>query len=305
MSNSLSDRKTHLLSLSEDLLTRCLAVITDIKDGIPENIACRTHHINLSAFRNLIFRSKLDTSVQSIPLGNEDAKLLFLNPSERIYVDAFHIAKADWDKIPTGIQETMELILSKFPDTQRTILRLKYENGDTLEVIGQAVGLTKERVRQKINFTLRKIGTPDNQTIFQLGAEQYLALERERDEHFNKVRAQCKAALAAFAEEAEAFAARKDLVALQRAYASAEKAISKSGALETHQPWMDMPVESLHLKSALDFQLSLRGVCTVRELLAYSEHDLLMIQGVGKSAVQGCKDALAEYGLSLRPSATA
>ncbi len=89
------------------------------------------------------------------PVGDEDSSSFgdFIESKEKSPED---------ETIDTALKEQFERLLSRFPERERKIIMLRYGLIDghpmSLKQVGDAFGLTKERIRQLEKQTLRSLG---------------------------------------------------------------------------------------------------------------------------------------------------
>ncbi len=97
------------------------------------------------------------------------------------YCDVIYWKKPEnYPAPPDDLEASLNYILTTFPERERDIIHKRYADGITLSAIGEAYGISKERVRQIINAVFYKIrGTPTFQGIFLHGVEGYIAKQVE------------------------------------------------------------------------------------------------------------------------------
>ena len=82
--------------------------------------------------------------------------------------------KRYWDDILEPDQEAaLKYLLSQLPDRVQTLIRLYYVESKTLEQCGNAVGLTRERVRQILARAVRQLRHPTRMKLLLYGLEGY------------------------------------------------------------------------------------------------------------------------------------
>jgi RNA polymerase sigma factor (sigma-70 family) len=83
------------------------------------------------------------------------------------------------DRIPTDIEGSLEYVLRCLPDKRSSeIIRLRYEQKQTLDMIGKQMGLTRERVRQIIATLLDELRKPYWMRYFRYGIKELVKKER-------------------------------------------------------------------------------------------------------------------------------
>src|SRR6187399_3312525 len=123
------------------------------REPLPEEIAeeldIATHEV-----REILRMSQLPVSLEK-PIGeDEDSSLGDLVPDEA--------AESPFDTASLSLRrEDVELALSALPERERRVIELRYgldgSQPCTLEEVGQAFGVTRERIRQIENNTLKKL----------------------------------------------------------------------------------------------------------------------------------------------------
>jgi RNA polymerase primary sigma factor len=104
--------------------------------------------------REILRMSQLPISLEK-PIGEEeDSSLGDFVPDEA--------AESPFDTASLSLRrEDVELALSTLPDRERRVIELRYgldgAQPCTLEEVGQAFGVTRERIRQIENNTLKKL----------------------------------------------------------------------------------------------------------------------------------------------------
>jgi RNA polymerase primary sigma factor len=132
------------------------------REPLPEEIAeeldIATHEV-----REILRMSQLPVSLEK-PIGeDEDSSLGDLVPDDQ--------AESPFDTASLSLRrEDVELALSALPERERRVIELRYGlDGSppyTLEEVGRAFGVTRERIRQIENNTLKKLqGLPEAQGL--------------------------------------------------------------------------------------------------------------------------------------------
>ena len=119
----------------------------------PEEIA-EELEIDVDEVREILRMSQLPISLEK-PIGEEeDSSLGDFVPDEQ--------AESPFDTASLSLRrEDVELALSALPERERRVIELRYgldgSQPCTLEEVGQAFGVTRERIRQIENNTLKKL----------------------------------------------------------------------------------------------------------------------------------------------------
>ncbi|HXY17004.1 MAG TPA: sigma-70 family RNA polymerase sigma factor [Gaiellaceae bacterium] len=128
----------------------------------PEEIA-EELEMETAEVREILRMAQLPISLEK-PIGEEEESSLgdFV-PDET--------AESPFDSASTSLRrEDIELALSSLPDRERMVIELRFglsgEQPATLEEVGRAFGVTRERIRQIENNTLKKLeGLPEAQAL--------------------------------------------------------------------------------------------------------------------------------------------
>jgi RNA polymerase primary sigma factor len=123
------------------------------REPLPEEIA-EELEIDVDEVREILRMSQMPISLEK-PIGEEeDSSLGDFVPDEA--------AESPFDTASLSLRrEDVELALSTLPDRERRVIELRYgldgSQPCTLEEVGQAFGVTRERIRQIENNTLKKL----------------------------------------------------------------------------------------------------------------------------------------------------
>ena len=123
------------------------------REPLPEEIA-EELEIDADEVREILRMSQMPISLEK-PIGeDEDSSLGDFVPDEQ--------AESPFDTASLSLRrEDVEIALSALPDRERRVIELRYgldgSQPCTLEEVGQAFGVTRERIRQIENNTLKKL----------------------------------------------------------------------------------------------------------------------------------------------------
>jgi RNA polymerase primary sigma factor len=127
-------------------------------DEIAEELEMTTEEV-----REILRMSQLPVSLEK-PIGeDEDSSLGDFVPDE--------LAESPFDTASLSLRrEDVELALASLPERERRVIELRYgldgSQPCTLEEVGRAFGVTRERIRQIENNTLKKLeGLPEAQAL--------------------------------------------------------------------------------------------------------------------------------------------
>lgn len=82
--------------------------------------------------------------------------------------------------LPANVEIAVEYVLSRLPDREREILRCRYEVRMTLQTIGEAFGITTERVRQILSEVRFKLRHPSRSSILKNGIAGTIELVKQQ-----------------------------------------------------------------------------------------------------------------------------
>jgi RNA polymerase primary sigma factor len=132
------------------------------REPLPEEIA-EELDIPVGEVREILRMSQLPISLEK-PIGeDEDSSLGDFVPDE--------MAESPFDTASLSLRrEDVELALSSLPERERRVIELRYgldgSQPCTLEEVGRAFGVTRERIRQIENNTLKKLESlPEAQAL--------------------------------------------------------------------------------------------------------------------------------------------
>jgi RNA polymerase primary sigma factor len=132
------------------------------REPLPEEIA-EELDIACDEVREILRMSQLPISLEK-PIGeDEDSSLGDFVPDE--------LAESPFDTASLSLRrEDVELALASLPERERRVIELRYgldgSQPCTLEEVGRAFGVTRERIRQIENNTLKKLeGLPEAQAL--------------------------------------------------------------------------------------------------------------------------------------------
>jgi RNA polymerase primary sigma factor len=132
------------------------------REPLPEEIA-EELEIVPDEVREILRMAQLPVSLEK-PIGEEeDSSLGDFVPDES--------AESPFDTASLSLRhEDIELALSALPERERRVIELRYgldgSQPRTLEEVGRAFGVTRERIRQIENNTLKKLGSlPEAQAL--------------------------------------------------------------------------------------------------------------------------------------------
>jgi RNA polymerase primary sigma factor len=127
----------------------------------PEEIGAELE-ISTEEVREILRMSQLPVSLEK-PIGEEESELGDFVPDDQ--------AESPFDTATLSLRrENVQRALDSLPERERMVIELRFglsgEQPYTLEEVGQAFGVTRERIRQIENNTLKKLETlPEAQSL--------------------------------------------------------------------------------------------------------------------------------------------
>jgi RNA polymerase primary sigma factor len=111
--------------------------------------------ISTEEVREILRMSQLPVSLEK-PIGEEESELGDFVPDDQ--------AESPFDRVTLSLRrEDVQRALDSLPERERLVIELRFglrgEQPYTLEEVGQAFGVTRERIRQIENNTLKKLET--------------------------------------------------------------------------------------------------------------------------------------------------
>ena len=106
-----------------------------------------------------------------------------LNLIQAINEHCWHCPTLPTDDITPQMREGLHYSLASLIDREQLIIRLRYQERQTLATIGAELGVTGERVRTLINKTLRKLASPPLLGYIKYGKDEYERLLAKAEEN--------------------------------------------------------------------------------------------------------------------------
>ena len=246
-------------------------ILTDTLTGrAPMSQACRDRGIDYIRFRR--FCEKL---LQVRDGGKSQmAEIPKYEPTyyEKFYAKVFGVSDEEASiMMPEDAEETAEFILTTLSERERDILK-RHVSGETTTSIGESYGVTRERARQILAKTIRKLHSPPRLRILQDGkvASDVKDLEAKLE---------------------------KERLAEEKAR-TAEKLRELEARMD--QSYSEMWIEELDPSVRTYNCLRKENINTVGDLLRQTRYSLGKIRGMGKASLEEIDRLLASRGLHLK-----
>ena len=95
---------------------------------------------------------------------------------------------AAFDVFPPDFEASFDYVLTSLPNQRAvTLLRMYYEQGESMAKIADQYGITRERVYQLILNQLKEMGSPEWEPILRHGLQEVLAREKVEKEILKKL----------------------------------------------------------------------------------------------------------------------
>lgn len=172
----------YLYDKSAETLRRLERVIVNIQNGEFEKTACNEEGIDVNKFRRFV-RSHWDKD----DAKKEETEIVEYSWQEEFLQDIYNdytVPSSDFEKI-------YEYVLTTLSEREQYIIREHYENGMILSDIAQQLGISRERTRQILIKTKRRLNHPDRRILFENGLEykeklkRYKIAEEKYESHVN------------------------------------------------------------------------------------------------------------------------
>ena len=175
----------------------------------------------------------------------------------------------------------LERVLEEALDERKQkIIRMRYEQGATLKVIGDTFGIQRERVRQLIQWCLRRLRKPQYfYRLCAIPARQLWAADHQ---------------IVILKGENAELKTRVEMLS-----STIELAKAKADWRSTMP--LDTPVSQIGLSTRSKNALTRGGINTVEDLISHTGDELLAISRLGKTCLVDIKRTLERYGYELKP----
>lgn len=177
-----------------------------------------------------------------------------------------------WPNLDTVLSATLD-------ERQQALIYMRYEQYKTYKEIGNEVGISGERVRQIIVYSLYKLRQNHN----------FAQLKALPESEFLRLR-----------EENRLLTKRLDELIRQINHPSINSEDETDEIKKQAEISLDSPVEYLDIPIYYAQRLNKNKIYTVEELINCTEFTLGRFRGVGKVFLAKIKSALKKYGYELR-----
>jgi RNA polymerase sigma factor (sigma-70 family) len=225
----------------------------------------------------------------------EAAKMLRSQSAELAYpVNLLHAIgiPCTSSDVDDEMRKHLEEVLNDLPDDETKALLLRFKEKKTLQEAGDAMDLSRERVRQLIKKAVRRLSLPEQKKAIVCGRTFLSELDKEK-----------KAASEALASYVKAKTDYEKKTAWIR-----EKTRRLDSAIEALSSDDDAYYESILDTKIVDLGLSVRAtnclvrsdIPTLRELVKKSDADLLRVRNLGRHSYEEITAKLEELGLRTK-----
>lgn len=246
-------------------------ILSDAINGIkPLSVACRERKMDYVRFRRFC-----EKFLQVRDGGRPAAvKLPDYEPTfdEKLYAKVFGVSVEGARSImPDDAEETVEEIMASLDDKYRDIL-VRRINGETLESIGAAYEISRERIRQIEAKVMRKLHNPARVRLLTMGRAAAADMENGLREDLERV-------------------------ARQRVIIEEDERRLKE---EEAAMWRSKPIEELEPTVRSYNCLKRAGIDTVGDLVEWDSASLKQLRNFGRKSFVEIEDKLHAIGLTLR-----
>lgn len=176
--------------------------------------------------------------------------------------------------LPADVAVAVEYVLSRLPDREREMMRCRYMERMTLQAIGEAFGLTTERVRQILADVRFKLRHPSRSSILRNGIAGTIELAKQQG--YN----------AGYSKGCE------DGYAKGFAAAKAELA----GKKHVERPYDSWPIEDLDLSVRAYNCLARANIRTVKQISVMTYDELYRLRNMGVQSLNEIVQKMAALG---------
>lgn len=176
--------------------------------------------------------------------------------------------------LPADIAVAVEYVLSRLPDREREMMRCRYMERMTLDAIGEAFGLTTERIRQLITKSIFFLRHPSRSGILKNGITGTIELAKQQGYDAGYVKG-CEDGFA------KGFAAAKAELAGEKHY---------------ERPSDAWPIEDLDLSVRAYNCLIRANIRTVQQISVMSYEDLYRLRNMGLKTLSEIVQKMAALG---------
>ena len=253
-------------------MNEMIALLLDIKGGMPESEACRAHGMNQARIRSLFYRA--DTGAmphaRKVEEGDEPWTLPTLCFEERLF--AAVVPGTKLKDVPSDVVGTMRKAMKTLTARERQVLHMRLGECMTLEECGEVLGVTGQRVRQVEAKALRKMRHPSRIHYIKAGEGWYREQKRIRLEAEIEY------------EKRIIEANRADRRKLEHLRSERLRMIDK----DLNGPDMDevTGIEVLELSVRAYNCLARAGIDTIGKLKGMTREDLMRVRNLGRKSME-------------------
>lgn len=198
---------------------------------------------------------------------------------------------------------TAAYVMELLPYHERMVILGHYRDGQARTGIGEALNLTRERIRQLENSALRKLCYPSLICWLQHGVSGMVSRERdqtirdlidEKDKklmHATRLMEGAATNIQAVASAIKDVGSMGSLVDIATTNILEERKVQKAAAV---------PISDVALSARTFNSLSRAAICNLGDLANMTRSELRDIRNLGTKSVQEVVDVMAQYGLHFR-----
>lgn len=285
-----------LLTDRIDDLSKVIEILKEIRDNpkIGEKAICDKYGMNFHKYRRYAYDTDwFDKSSEAAPTEESTAKRMYqLKPTlswyESLWCDIMGMRMGDVAACPNDLEECLEIMLSKLTDKEQEVIRFRYEEGLTLEVIGQRLGVTGNCIRQIEAKAIRKLRR----------SNAWILVGKDRVMSNMKIQK--------YIEDDIAVQTKYQILQVLDDKMCSLKKIIHSCTQEAVKEYMkikpDLTIEELDLSVRTFNILKRAGINTVAELRNYKVDDLAKIRNMSLRSVHEVEQKLDKLGFKLLQS---
>ena len=192
-----------------------------------------------------------------------------------------HIIVITPDMLPADINGTIEYLLARLSERDREIILKRYQEKRTYTDIAQDYDLTRERVRQIINKTLRKLSIGEGDKMLRYGIKEYFNQKYQKVIQIEK-------------EQAEKTGYIKGWNAATTEYQTTKHIPQQ---LQTEK--QNMSILHLDLSVRTYNALHFAGINTIQDLIELNGDQIKKIRNLGQKCWVEIYQTLADHGYDV------
>ena len=173
---------------------------------------------------------------------------------------------------------------------EKAVVKMRYEDGKTLEEIGKEFNVTRERIRQVEAQALKRLSHPSNiKDVACVSFSDYMEMQKALTKEINELRHQYMT-LRGYTDSLE-MAIAKEIPSLTRILRTLPESHKSSS-----NPLPDLLLEDMGLSARAFNCLKRAGYTTASEVAEQDLSEMITIRNLGASSMQEVSDKLKEFG---------